>query len=96
MDETPKKILIVDDEPDMLDFLSTFLQDNGFEVILAANGKECFEKAKKEILIERGVKDRLCLLVSDEYLCQKALDSSNMSPPRSRRGGMEVTTTPSR
>ncbi len=48
MSETLKKILVVDDEPDMLDFLSTFLKDNGFEVILATNGKECFKKAKKE------------------------------------------------
>ena len=48
MSETLKRILVVDDEPDMLTFLSTFLEDNGFEVIVAKDGKECFEKAKKE------------------------------------------------
>ena len=48
MSEPPKKILVVEDEPDMLNFLSTFFQDNGFEVLTAVNGKECFEKAKDD------------------------------------------------
>ncbi len=48
MSEIPKKILVVEDEPDMLDFLSAFFQDNGFEVLIATNGKECFEKAKDD------------------------------------------------
>ncbi len=43
-----KKILVVDDEPDTLTFLTTFLRDNGFEVISAMNGKECCEKAKSD------------------------------------------------
>ncbi len=43
-----KKILVVDDEPDTLTFLTTFLRDNGFEVISATNGKECCEKAKAD------------------------------------------------
>lgn len=47
MSEIPKKILIVDDEPDMVNLLSFFLQDNGFEVLTAFDGKECFEKAKE-------------------------------------------------
>jgi len=48
MGNNPKKILVVDDEPDLLNFLGAFLEDNGFEVIYATNGKECLEKAKKE------------------------------------------------
>ncbi len=48
MSEIPKKILVVEDEPDMLNFLSTFFQDNGFEVLTATDGKECFEKAKDD------------------------------------------------
>ena len=43
-----KKILIVDDEPDVVAYLGTFLEDNGFSVITAADGKEGFEKAKSE------------------------------------------------
>ena len=43
-----KKILIVDDEPDVLTYLTTLFQDNGYDVITAINGKECTEKAKSE------------------------------------------------
>ena len=43
-----KKILIVDDEPDMVIWLKTFLEDNGFDTISAIDGIECFEKAKFE------------------------------------------------
>ena len=48
MGNNPKKILVVDDEPDLLNFLGAFLEDNNFSVIFASNGKECLEKAKKE------------------------------------------------
>jgi two-component system alkaline phosphatase synthesis response regulator PhoP len=41
------KILLVDDEPDVLDFLSFNLQKEGFEVFTASNGREAVEKAKK-------------------------------------------------
>jgi len=48
MGNNPKKILVVDDEPDLLTFLGAFLEDNGFDVISAIDGKECLKKAKKE------------------------------------------------
>jgi CheY-like chemotaxis protein len=43
-----KKILIVDDEPDMVAFLAALLQDNGYETIEAADGDEALEKVKAE------------------------------------------------
>ena len=43
-----KKILVVDDEPDVLKYLETIFLDNGFDVVTAVNGKECFEKANAE------------------------------------------------
>ncbi len=46
MSNNKKKILVVDDEPDVSTYLVTFLEDNGFETITAENGKEAFEKAK--------------------------------------------------
>ncbi len=48
-----KKILIADDEPDVRVYLSTLLEDNGYEVLLAANGKEAVALAieKKPDLI---------------------------------------------
>ncbi len=43
-----KKILIVDDDPDIVLFLSTLLQDNGFSTIDAPNGQIGLEKVKSE------------------------------------------------
>lgn len=46
--EPVKKILVVDDEPDVLAYLGAVLRDNGFAVLTALNGKDGFEKAKAE------------------------------------------------
>ena len=43
-----KKVLIVDDEPDVVTFLSSLLEDNGFAVISARDGEEGFRKARSE------------------------------------------------
>jgi two-component system, OmpR family, alkaline phosphatase synthesis response regulator PhoP len=42
------KILIVDDEKDILDFLSYNLKKNGYEVLTAANGKIALKVAQQE------------------------------------------------
>ena|ERR1043165_5032203 len=44
--KTAKKILLVDDEPDILEFLSYNFRKKGYEVIVAADGKEGVVKAK--------------------------------------------------
>lgn len=41
------KILIVDDEPDVLDYLTAIFEDDGYEVLSATSGKEAFELAGK-------------------------------------------------
>jgi two-component system, OmpR family, alkaline phosphatase synthesis response regulator PhoP len=43
------KILLVDDEPDILDFLSYNLKKEGYRVSTASDGKEAVEKARKEL-----------------------------------------------
>jgi two-component system phosphate regulon response regulator PhoB len=43
-----KKILIIDDEPDMVTFLCTLLEDNGYETVTAADGEEGLTKCKTE------------------------------------------------
>src|SRR4051812_30761822 len=43
--KTPVKILIVDDEPDILEFLSYNFRKKNFEVSVANNGQEGIEKA---------------------------------------------------
>jgi DNA-binding response OmpR family regulator len=47
-EKTAKTILVVDDEPDVLTYLTAFFEDNGFHVIKAVNGREGFEQAKSE------------------------------------------------
>jgi CheY-like chemotaxis protein len=44
----PKKILVVDDEPDMVTFLCTLLEDNGYATCTAVDGEEGMEKTKNE------------------------------------------------
>lgn len=43
------KILIVDDEPDILEFMDYNLQKEGFEVFQATSGKEAIEVAKERM-----------------------------------------------
>ncbi|RUT73157.1 response regulator transcription factor [Ancylomarina longa] len=47
MENSDYKILLVDDESDILEFLSYNLNKEGFQVSTAENGKEAIEKAKK-------------------------------------------------
>ena len=44
-----KRILVVDDEPDVVRILSKSLMVNGYEVITANDGLECLSKAENEI-----------------------------------------------
>ena len=43
-----KKVLIIDDEQDVIDYLTDLLQANGFETCFAKDGSEGFEVLKKE------------------------------------------------
>jgi len=42
------KLLVADDEPDILEFLSYNLEKEGFAVSTAVNGREAIDKAKRE------------------------------------------------
>ena len=42
------KIMIVDDEPDLLELLKTTLLANGYDVVTASDGLEGLEQAKNE------------------------------------------------
>lgn len=43
-----KKILIVDDEPDILQLLEMRLRANGFEVVTGSSGEQALQKVKQE------------------------------------------------
>ena len=44
----PKKILVVDDEPDVVTYLTTLLEDAGYSTVSASNGEEGLEKVRGE------------------------------------------------
>ena len=49
MAETQRgKILIVDDEPDVVSYLSALLKDAGYEIMVAENGQEATEIVQRE------------------------------------------------
>lgn len=47
MDNKPRKVLIADDEPDILEILKYNLVGQGYEVVTAKDGDEALEKAKR-------------------------------------------------
>lgn len=49
MKKTEIKILLVDDEPDILEIVSYNLAQEGYQIVTATNGKEAITKAKKEL-----------------------------------------------
>ena len=46
MSETPRKVLIVDDEPNIVTALEFLLKQNGYDIRLAANGAEALEQVE--------------------------------------------------
>ena len=50
MAETKMRILVADDDPDLLDLLKMDLAHHGYEVLLAANGKDALQIALNEHL----------------------------------------------
>jgi CheY-like chemotaxis protein len=44
VDETKKTVLVVDDEPDIRLYMKTVLENAGFDVAVAANGKEALDR----------------------------------------------------
>lgn len=49
MKASEKKILVVDDEPDVRNFLTACIQDAGFMVDSACNGQEALEKIEQNL-----------------------------------------------
>lgn len=47
-EKTGKTVLVIDDEPDIRLFLKTVLEDAGFGVALAANGKEALDRMTED------------------------------------------------
>jgi len=43
-----KKILVIDDDPNVVDYLTTFFEDNGYDTCSAGDAQEGLEIAKSE------------------------------------------------
>ena len=43
-----KKVLVIDDEPNVVTYIKTLLEDNGYETATAADGREGMEVARRE------------------------------------------------
>lgn len=43
------RILVVDDDEDIQRYLGALLSENGYEVLLASNGRECLDLARKHV-----------------------------------------------
>ncbi len=46
--ENKKKILIVDDEPDVVAYLKTLLEDHGMQTVIASDGSQGYSMVKSE------------------------------------------------
>ena len=49
MEKTDFKILLVDDEPDILEFVGYNIKKEGYALLTASNGRDAIQIAKKEI-----------------------------------------------
>jgi CheY-like chemotaxis protein len=43
-----RKVLIVDDEPDVVSYLEMLLRDNGYETLVAGDGAEALDSVRRE------------------------------------------------
>ena len=74
------KILVVDDEPDILEFIRYNLQKEGFQVVTAKDGLEGLEMAKKEnphlIILDIMMPDMDGIEVCRELRAQKEFEDT--------------------
>lgn len=81
MDAAPKRILIADDEPDILEIVSYNLQNEGFEVYTAKNGDEAIERAKQlhpdliilDIMMPKKTGVEVCNILRSQSLFQDTI-----------------------
>lgn len=81
MEGKPKKILIADDEPDILEIISYNLSREGFEVYTAKDGNEAIERAKQlhpdliilDIMMPRKTGVEVCEILRSQPMFQDTL-----------------------
>ena len=85
------KILVVDDDRDLVEVLKTALEGESYEVVVAYNGKEGVAKAKKEkpdlILLDIVMPEQDGFLTADELKKDPALAKTPVLALTSFSGG---------
>jgi two-component system, OmpR family, alkaline phosphatase synthesis response regulator PhoP len=81
MDPKPKKILIADDEPDILEIVTYNLRKEGYDIYTAKDGYEAIEKAKQllpdliilDIMMPRKTGVEVCEILRSQPIFQDTL-----------------------
>lgn len=81
MEGAPRKILIADDEPDILEIVSYNLSKEGYEIYTAKDGNEAIERAKQlhpdliilDIMMPKKTGVEVCQLLRSQPLFQETL-----------------------
>lgn len=71
-----KKILVVDDEPDLLDLIKFRFKKWGYDVIYAANGQEALDKIQREAP-DLVVLDLRLPIISGHEVCKRIKADDN-------------------
>jgi len=77
MDKLGKKILVVDDEPKIVEVIKSYLENIGYEIVTAENGKQAldlFEKTKPSLIIL----DLMLPDISGEDICRNIRKNSRV------------------
>lgn len=81
MESKPKRILIADDEPDILEIVSYNLTKEGYEVYTAKNGDEALERSKQlnpdliilDIMMPKKTGVEVCAILRSQAMFQETL-----------------------
>lgn len=81
MEGTPRKILIADDEPDILEIVSYNLSKEGYEIYTAKDGNEAIERAKQlhpdliilDIMMPKKTGVEVCQILRSQPIFQETL-----------------------
>ena len=73
MESKARKVLIADDEPDILEILKYNLSNEGYEVVTAKDGDEALEKARRtqpdlvilDVMMPRKTGVEVCQMTAD-------------------------------
>jgi CheY-like chemotaxis protein len=78
MTDDAKTVLVVDDDPDAREYLSTVLQDNGFIATTAKSGVAVYRKLKEDDRL-KGVPVIIVTGISDEF--ERFISTRRQVPP---------------